>query len=277
MSLLNKLNWLNHQKYKEINAFKIISKIIKPENIKYLPKQISLIVEKDHNFDSENFLIKVATQIELEIKNRVEVIKKLYNSEGQIQVEKFLTDITGIQPWILLETKNGGLPQGHEDLVCCYFVNNHGVANVKNNPNSFNSILVTARKENRDWDMDTDIGHEFGHASIAPIPLIGQQKQREDLTSTSTTILDINLDYPIVESINIILRGEKRDCETGLAVIETEKELKVFIERCKREFPDCGFQDIEVKNFVNSEMNKGAFAIACMRAVRKSKDKYLKR
>jgi hypothetical protein len=275
MPLLHKLNWINPEHYSEINALEQIIINADSDNNKYLPKQISLIVENNHDFDSEGFLQNVATQIELEIQNRVEVIKTLFDSEGQIQAEKFLTGSTDWQPWVLLETKNGGLPQGHADLVTCFYVNNHGVANVKDSPNSFNSILVTARKENRDWNMDSDVGHEFGHASIAPIPFIGQQAQREDLTSGNKPILDINLDYPIVESINIILRGESRDNETGLAVIETETDLRIFVSRCAEQFPNCGFENIDVKNFINSNTNKGVFAIACMRVLSGSKSKYM--
>jgi hypothetical protein len=275
MSLLTKITWLNINNYFEIDAFKIISKIIKPENVKYLPKQISLIIEKDNAFKSKVFLQNVVAQIEIEIQNRTEIIKGLFNSETQIEVNKFLTDITGFQPWIIFESKNGGLPQGHKDLVCCYFVNHHGVANIKNKPGSYNCVLVTARKRDDSWNMDTDIGHEFGHASIAPIPFIAQQKQKQDLGSPSKTILDINLDYPIVESINIILRGEKRKCQTGLAVVETEDDLRVFIKRCKEQFPDCGFQNINANDFINQTDMKAKFVLACMKVVKKSKYEYL--
>jgi hypothetical protein len=277
MSLLNKLNWLNPEHHSEINALAHIIINTNSDNYKYLPKQISLIVENNHDFDSEVFLQNVAAQIEFEIQNRAEVVKTLFDSEGQIQVEKFLTGTNNWQPWVLLETKNGGLPQGYADLVTCFYVNNHGVANVQKNPGNFNSILVTARKENQDWNLDSDVGHEFGHSSIAPIPFIGQQAQREDLASGNKPILDINLDYPIVESINIILRGEKRDTKTGLAVVESESDLKVFVTRCSEQFPNCGFENIDVQNFASSNKNKGVFAMACMRVLSGSKGKYMNR
>jgi hypothetical protein len=268
MSILTYLSWIDSETVTEINAHNYISKNIRPEFKKYLPREISLIIENGMNFDAIHFLNRVTSQIELELVNRNEIIDSIFSDDQKDDMVNYMTDVLDIQPWLILQTKNGGLPQNASSLVTCYFVNNHGVAYIDRDDGK-NSVLVTARGYKKEWDFETDIGHEFGHASISPIPFLAQKERiRSDENN-----LESKMYYTIVETINIIFRGEARNTESGLAVVETIKELENFIVLCKESFSYCNFDKVDL---LQSNSWKANLAISCMKALRTFTDIYTK-
>ncbi|MDJ0618375.1 MAG: hypothetical protein QNJ63_16790 [Calothrix sp. MO_192.B10] len=228
----------------------------------YLPLSVTLFSDPEIEESAVvNFLDELPSQLEREFRTRNArrqrfVYLDLF-SEGEIH--NILTGHRHVQPWALYYSKQGGLdllsesPHPEKSLwgaVPCSSMPNHGVAWRKTSTSDCQIWLATARKEGIDWDWDSDIGHESAHSSFAPVPLFAQALHlNPEMTSldrvNNVQALSSNqlarMTYTYSEIAVIAMRGEQRDTETGLPVVERPEELYAFLEFSHELMPDLGF------------------------------------
>lgn len=157
------------------------------------------------------------------------------------------------QPWIIIYDNRGGLEWAKADgdggVVVCSSRINHGVAWWYGPGDRIRHALVTARQEGRDWDWDGDIGHEFTHAALAPVPLYTQGMEsaarRVRLDSVSPDGLSPNqvarIVYATTEVLVTSLRAEQRFTPTGLPEFTSAQEFHGFLALLDQICPDLGF------------------------------------
>ena len=126
---------------------------------------------------------------------------------------------------------------------------NHGVAWEPSDNESIKVWLATSRKEEEDWDWDSDICHESGHAAFAPVPLFVQSANLlkgmlhvDNLTSSN----DLQprhiarIVYAFSEVAVFAVRGELRETETGTPIGQKE-ELLALLCFSHELMPELGF------------------------------------
>ncbi|WP_447601514.1 hypothetical protein [Nitrospira sp. Nam80] len=172
------------------------------------------------------------------------------------QMEYFLRARCYAQPWAIYYSKSGGLGALSEDfgmvthgVIPCSAVRNHGVAWKFEDDDGLKIWLATARKEGREWDFDSDIGHESAHAAFAPIPLFAQEAHLSTDVAEFSGVSRLEelgpghlgrLAYLYSEIAVVTIRGEQRPTQTGLPVPE-RKELLAFLEISHQLMPCIGF------------------------------------
>ena len=164
------------------------------------------------------------------------------------------------QPWILLISEEGGLdwtiPAKSAGVVTCSTRSNHGVAWWKASDGCLCNVLITARAPDRDWDWDSDIGHEATHAAIAPIPIFTQNIERaarRSFLSRCAEEVPLNLSkaqmsrifYMASELVVTSIRSEQRFTSTGLPEFVDVNELRSFFSILNTFAPDLGFSDVQ--------------------------------
>lgn len=227
---------------------------------RFLPRTIALFADMEINSETiEIFLQEMAHRLKFEIKQRNQRVQK-FSELGlltQEDLESFLTDHSDSQPWALYYGHNGGLgsentgrkhwrePRG---VIPCSTMPNHGVAWWHSN-GDLNVWLTTARKENSEWDWESDIGHESAHAAFAPVPLY---IQTADLTSTLLHVESLKhtreikpghlarMIYAYSEMAVITIRGETRSTDTGTPILRKE-ELFALLKLSHELMPNEGF------------------------------------
>ncbi|WP_414588068.1 hypothetical protein [Scytonema sp. PCC 10023] len=233
-----------------------------PDQHHYLPLSVTLFSDPEIEESAVlHFLEELPFQLEREIRLR-NTRRERFVSLGLLsdrEIHRILTGHRHVQPWALYYSKDGGLdllaPDSYgEDsswgAVPCTSMLNHGVAWRKTPANHSQIWLATARKKAHDWDWDSDIGHESAHSSFAPIPLFAQALLRTETTplDSVSSIQELNsshlarMSYIYSEIAVIAMRGEQRNTDTGLPVVERPEELYAFLEFSHELMPDFGFE-----------------------------------
>lgn len=187
---------------------------------------------------------------------RVELIEKLGLAERK-ELESLLTGYTDTQTWAIYYGMDGGLgvhttrSRAHEALrgvIPGSTMRNHGVA-WERSDNKLHVCLATTRKEGQDWDWDSDIGHESGHAAFAPVPLYVQSANLlkgslhvDGLTSSKDLQPKhiARITYAYSEMAVVALRAESRSTETGTPLGQRE-ELLALLKFSNDLMPNLGF------------------------------------
>jgi hypothetical protein len=260
---LTRLPWNKTEVYSTGNLIEAIEHYI-PAHVKYfLPSSIVVLYDTEVTTELiSDFIGKVIDYLTIEFKHREER-KKRFIGLGLLSDNDFKQVILKnktIQPWILYYSQSGGL--GKYDsmnnsaltgMIPCASMRNHAVA-WQTKGDNFKMWLVTSRKENSDWDWDSDLGHESGHACFAPIPLFVQSLHLEQGESAELlhvdSIYDMTADhiaricYIITEIAVIAVRGERRETISGLPVAENPEEFKAFLRLSDLLMPGLGFNNV---------------------------------
>ena len=126
---------------------------------------------------------------------------------------------------------------------------NHGLA-WQREGNRYTTWLVTSRKPGETWDWDSDIGHKSAHAAFAPVPLFTQLVESDSvpmaqLTAGPKTLTGGQLGRivdPFSELAVVSVRGEPRQTDTHLPVLETPAMLMGLLEVAIGLVPHAGFE-----------------------------------
>lgn len=230
------------------------------KDCRYLPKSITLFVELElEQTRVHAFLERMVQALESEIQarlRRIDVFEKLQLFERD-EIESLLTQYTGTQAWGIYYGMEGGLGadnrrsrdyQAVRGVIPCSTMRNHGVA-WKLSENGFDMWLATTRKEGQDWDWDSDIGHESGHAAFAPVPLFVQSANLlkgmlhvDDLRSSKDLQPKhiARITYAFSEMTVTAIRGEGRPTETGTPLGQPT-ELLALLKFSHELMPKIGF------------------------------------
>lgn len=226
----------------------------------YLPKSITLFLDPGlEEFRICEFLEKIALTLSNELNVRIrraQLIEKLGLAERK-ELESLLTDYTDTQPWAIYYGIDGGLGASTErsrahqmvrGVIPCSTMRNHGVA-WERSDNELHVCLATTRKEGQDWDWDSDIGHESGHAAFAPVPLYVQSSNLlKGMLHVDGLISSKDLQrrhiaritYAYSEMAVVAIRGERRSTETGTPLGQAE-ELLALLKFSHDLMPNFGF------------------------------------
>ena len=215
---------------------------------RYLPSSISLFVDPQvSEFAVSQFLLEMAAELHDEIEERIvrqQRFVKLDLLSGK-DVESFLTQRTGIQPWAIYYSVDGGLGAGERwfdeidsprGVVPCSSMQNHGVAWERAADGSVRTWLATSPRKGQDWDWESDIGHESAHAAFAQVPFFVQVNPSipPDALSTVVDANDLSplqvaqMIYLYSEIVVVAIRGESRSTATGLPVA-SPSELEALL------------------------------------------------
>ncbi len=205
--------------------------------LRYLPTSITLFVDLEVGFGAvESLRAGLIGQMQIEFARRAKRKQRFVDlgllSEGG--VESFLTTRTHVQPWAIYYSKAGGLGGTEETVeagvargvIPCSSMRNHGVAWELTEDGKVQTWLATSRRENGEWDWESDIGHESAHAAFAQVPLFVQSNPRvpDNLLSTAkspdqlTPLHIAQIIYLWSELAVVSIRGETRATTTGLPV-----------------------------------------------------------
>jgi hypothetical protein len=217
----------------------------------YLPKEIHYYAEADVARDMiTQFIDETSAYLVKEITRR-EWRKDQFVRYGGLnldEIERFMTERTNVQPWVIFHSNKGGLEDFKSDsrsgIIPCSTMRNHGIA-WRQTQCGTQTWIVTSHKEHATWDMDSDIGHESAHAGFAHLPLYTQltatDLERSSLPGTTTlrTLTSAQAAravYYMSELIVVAVRGERRSTPTGLPIASFE-ELLSFIRICSELAP----------------------------------------
>jgi hypothetical protein len=267
-----------------------------PEHLSsYLPSSITLLLDPEvEGSAAGDFLEEMTVRLAGEFRRRRRRRDRFVECGlfDPAEIHAFLTGRCQVQPWIIYYSKSGGLGPSAEEIcerdedrgvVPCSTMRNHGVAWRRTPTGHYQTWLVTGRREGKDWDWDSDIGHESAHAAFAQIPLFLQRVQY-DIPSADLSLVDgvdnlnhfhlARLSYMYTEIAVVAMRGEKRDTESGLPVVERRDELFAFLELSEELMPGMGFDRAlaachRADGFIDVEGGEGIFEIgaAVMRVV----------
>ena len=273
-----------------------------PEDIRYfLPSSIIILYDKEVSEETiDDFIVNILEYLVVEFKHR-EKRKQRFISLGLLTNDEFTEIINQnkeLQPWLLYYSKNGGLGTHDNNsnsisngMIPCASMRNHGVT-WQTNENKFNMWLVTSRKENDEWDWDSDLGHESGHACFAPIPLFVQSLHLQQGESAQLiNVGSINeltsehiarICYIITEITVIAVRGERRETISGLPVAENPEEFRAFLHFSELLMPGMGFKNALIKynelksSFIDVNNDNIIFYVgaACLRGLSQIKKSF---
>jgi hypothetical protein len=228
----------------------------------YLPESITLLADLDvSNADLQSFLDGLVDFFPKELRTRAERSRRFIELGlfDETEIRQFLTDHRHAQRWIIYYSKTGGLGEYKKDafsakaeagVVPCFRMQNHGVAWQTNGSDDNLIWLATSRRRGKDWDWDSDIGHESSHAAFAPVPLF--TLPAEELTPSNALVSArvneglsekhlASICYLCCELSVVAVRGERRDTDTGLPVLQTSEELPALLAICHDLMPALGF------------------------------------
>jgi len=248
---------------------------------RFLPRIIDLFAENSVRLcEVERFLHDASSYLAEEIPARKARVRRISRSTDLAidELEHLLTGRQHCQKWALFCTQSGGLPIPEacesRGVVPCSSMRNHGVAWDKQG-NLTEIWLLTARKPNQPWDMDSDIGHESAHAAFAPVPLFVDA----DLTRNGdVSLVDVDgpddlapqqiarLLYFYCEIAVVAVRGEGRSTNTRLPIDDPE-ELYQLVWISDRLFPGLGFARAlyvcgRVNNYFDPQESDAIFDLA---------------
>lgn len=234
-----------------------------PEPLRYhLPKKIWIFCDLEvPERDIHSFMESAVAHLRSEFKIR-ERRKEIFIERGLLareEIESLLREQRGGQAWALYYSMDGGLGVGDQGFfqsdgglgcVPCSSMVNHGVAWRRTADAEIEVWLATARKAGRDWDWESDIGHESAHAAFAPVPLYMQTIQRQvagarfqDVPGAAGLGSDhlAKIGYMCSEIAVVALRGETRETETGLPSQDERAEIAAFLGLSHELMPALGF------------------------------------
>jgi hypothetical protein len=205
---------------------------------KYLPASITLFVDLEVPHASVDELLSGTTEhLRLEFARRAKRKQRIIELGllSERELEFFLTDRTGIQPWAIYYSAKGGLGLGQSastnadprGVIPCSSMRNHGVAwEIMEDVAEVRTWLATSPRENSPWDWESDIGHESAHAAFAHVPLFVQSSPviPENLLAELQSADDLTplhiaqIIYLWSELAVVAIRGEARPTATGLPV-----------------------------------------------------------
>jgi len=255
------LPWRDHPVVATGNIQGWLAERLPSEFGSYLPAFISIYADADVEVPAiDGFLTDMTTYLEEEIRRRV-LRKARFVALGlftDAELTRILTGSTACQPWVLYYSREGGV--GPIDLTAtpecvvrgykpCSSMTNHGLA-WQRDAGKYATWLVTSRKPGRTWDWDSDIGHESAHAAFAPVPLFTQLVESSsvpiaDLTTGEGALTGAQLGrigYPFSELAVVAVRGEPRQTDTHLPVLETPETLIGLLEVATDLVPHAGFE-----------------------------------
>ncbi len=230
------------------------------DDFRYMPQATILFIDEDIDIQQIDVFIE---KMAMELKKEFEIRKQRalrFTELGlftKSQIESFLTHHTDAQSWAIHYGTNGGLgverssvrtrevPRG---VIPCSSMRNHGVAWAPAN-DGMEVWLATSRKEGQEWDWDSDIGHESGHAAFAPVPLFVQSANllKGMLHVDGLTCANdlqprhiARIVYAFAEIAVVALRGELRQTETGTPIGHKE-ELLALLRFSHELMPEFGF------------------------------------
>jgi hypothetical protein len=233
----------------------------------YLPRSITLFVDPGiEESEVESFVSEMTCALKCELQRRMGRRSNLVSLGlfTPVEIESFLTERTGVQPWAIYYSRFGGLGisnpgissnGGAEDrahgVVPCSSMQNHGVAWSHDSAGRIHVWLATARKEGQGWDWDSDIGHESAHAAFAQVPLFTQLLSKaidQSPLSEVDSVRNLNtahlarITYFYSEIAVVAVRGESRPTQTTLPVAELA-EMRSLLKLSNDLAPDCGFKN----------------------------------
>jgi hypothetical protein len=260
--------------------------------VRYLPRTAVLAIEPgipDRVVDA--FVRSSSLAMRAEIEYRLERRHRFVASGamGTDEHEWHLTSRCFAQPWVLVLANDGGLPvletssvgDRATGLICCYSMTNHGVGWRTDDHGQVEGWLATGRKPAKEWDWDSDVGHESAHAAFASVPLFtqtiaGGQPPISIQSATSDSLTDQQfamMCYMFSEISVSAVRGELRETQTGLPVIDDRRELETLFRLSEEIFPRCRFEE-SLERFVSTSDRLTAedpallvMGAACLRAV----------
>lgn len=243
------------------NLTEYLKETVLGEDHRYLPSEMAIFVdiEIDDQY-ATNFINRVGDELQKEFHIRKERGKN-FVSLGLFEpneIESILVDHNDVQPWAIHYGLNGGLgverasvrtrevPRG---VIPCSSMRNHGVAWEPSDNDDMKVWLATSRKEEQNWDWDSDIGHESGHAAFAPVPLFVQSANllkgmlHVDNLGSSDDLQPRHIArivYAFSEVAVVAVRGELRPTETGTPIGQKE-ELMALLRFSHELMPKLGF------------------------------------
>lgn len=230
------------------------------DDVRYMPQTTTLFIDED--IDKQQIEVFIETMAK-ELKKEFEIRKQQAHTFTELrlftksEIESFLTHHTDAQSWALHYGINGGLGverssvRTHEvprGVIPCSSMRNHGVAWAPAD-DGMEVWLATSRKEGQEWDWDSDIGHESGHAAFAPVPLFVQSANLlkgmlhvDDLTCANNLQPRhiARIVYAFSEIAVVALRGELRQTDTGTPIGQKE-ELLALLRFSHELMPEFGF------------------------------------
>lgn len=231
------------------------------EDSRYLPSLITLFIDigiNDQHVDE--FIDSMGNTLKRELHVRKERIMNFVRLGlfEVAEIESFFVEHNEVQPWALHYSMNGGLgverasvrtrevPRG---VIPCSTMRNHGVAWEPFDNDGIKVWLATSRKEGENWDWESDIGHESGHAAFAPVPLFVQSANllkgmlHVDNLSCCNDLQPRHIArivYAFSEVAVVAVRGELRETETGTPIGQKE-ELLALLRFSNEMMPELGF------------------------------------
>ena len=226
----------------------------------FMPQTTTLFI--DEGIDKQQIEMFIETMAK-ELKKEFETRKQRAHTFTELglftksEIESLLTHHTDAQSWAIHYGINGGLgverssvrtrevPRG---VIPCSSMRNHGVAWAPADV-GMEVWLATSRKEGQEWDWDSDIGHESGHAAFAPVPLFVQSANllkgmlHVDDLSCANDLQPRHIArivYAFSEIAVVALRGELRQTETGTPIGHKE-ELLALLRFSHELMPEFGF------------------------------------
>ena len=227
---------------------------------RYLPATINLFVDPEVGEAAVSGFLKGMTDYLCgEIERRL-VRQRRFVTLGllsEYEIESFLTGRRDAQPWAIYFSRDGGLGSNQRDkheridsrgVIPCSSMQNHGVAWEREEDGGVRSWLATSRREGRDWDWESDIGHESAHAAFAQVPFFVQSSPQiaDDILSSVDNhnrlkpIHIAQMIYLYTEIAVVAVRGECRPTATGLPVARPA-ELYTLL-RMSAALGDSGFE-----------------------------------
>ncbi len=231
----------------------------------YLPSSISLIWDRQCASEAvAELLFDLRIQLAAELARRAGYRQRFVELGlfDAWELERFLTERRRAQPWVIYFSEHGGLGDGDSEdrgstttvlpaggIVPCASMRNHGVAWFRDSEGTRTTRLITARKPGREWDWDSDIGHESAHAAFSPIPLfvqgdhtLGERFSLEPIRSPDelSPCHIARILYLFVEIPVLVLRGERRDNDSGMPT-DSWAELIQLFRLSHQLMPESGF------------------------------------
>lgn len=261
ITMASRLPWTNAPVRSTGELYPYLSKRLADQH-HYLPLSVTLFSDTQIEESALiSFLDELSFQLECEFHKRNARREQFVNLGlfSDREIHEILTGHRHVQPWALYYSREGGLGVLAQDIyrenlpwgvVPCSSMPNHGVAWRKTPANDCQIWLATARKKGQDWDWDSDIGHESAHSSFAPVPLFAQALHLNPEITSLDTVKNLQelsanhlarMSYTYSEIAVIAMRGEQRDTETGLPVVERPEELYAFLDLSHQLMPDLEF------------------------------------
>jgi hypothetical protein len=231
------------------------------EDSRYLPSIITLFVDAGINEQCvADFIDCIGDKLKNELHARKERTKNFIalGLFEPAEIESILVEHNDVQPWAIHYGLHGGLgverasvrtrevPRG---VIPCSSMRNHGVAWEPSDNDGINVWLATSRKEEEDWDWDSDICHESSHAAFAPVPLFVQSANllkgmlHVDNLASANDLQPRHIArivYAFSEVAVFAVRGELRETETGTPIGQKE-ELLALLRLSHELMPELGF------------------------------------